>query len=411
MVIDVHCHYTFSRRPATTAERFSFESPAAPAGDPPLPTAFDSCVSPRATARFNWRIARRVLHMPPPGAAADAWLEAGYARHLLAATTPSAAATLPRPLPGREGRLGPPQPLPEREGSSGAIDRFVLLAFDAVHDDDGRCPPLPQPRDRLGSDIYTSNSLVRAACRQHSDRFLFGASVHPYRRDAVACLDEVFAGGACLLKWIPLHHNIALDDPRTRAVLRRCAELGLPLLIHCGEEYTLTTQCPHLKSIRPLLAVLRELRRKEQMPTVIVAHAATAVTPWGDDGSHRLLLDALTGEFADSPLYADISALVTWPKAPHLRRLAQRQELHHKLLFGSDFPVPPSVWRVRRELGREYAPVCAIPSWPGRAAAACRALGFNEIVFHRAATLLPHVDYFAPAPQATPGRTLSCGPS
>ncbi len=387
MVIDVHCHYTFSRRPATAPERFSFESPPATrAGEAVLPTAFDSCVSPRAAARLNWRIARRVLRVPPPGPAADVWLEVEYAKHLgPAASQPPGVPSLA--LRARSGQGSP---------ASGGIDRYVLLAFDAVHDDDGRCPPLPQPGDRFGSDIYTSNSLIRAACRQHPDRFLFGASVHPYRRDAVACVDEVFAGGASLLKWIPLHHNIALDDPRTLAVLRKCAELGLPLLIHCGEEYTLTTQCPHLKSIRPLLDTLRKLRREGRMPTVIVAHAATAVMPWGDDGSHRLLLDALTGDFADAPVYADISALVTWPKAPYLRRLARRQELHHKLLFGSDFPVPPSVWRVRRELGREYAAVCAIPSWPQRAAAACRVLGFNEIVFHRAATLLPNVGYFGP---------------
>jgi hypothetical protein len=376
MIIDVHCHYTLSRQAALAAERFSFE-PAS--GDETVPrtralrpTDFDSCVSERAVKRWNWRLARWFLRLPPPGPELDQRLAEDFARHLEA---PKADGVLP-------------------------VERFVMLAFDAVHDDDGQCPPLPRPGDRFGSDIYTSNSFIRAMCRRDPTRFLFGASVHPYRRDAVACVEEVFAAGACLLKWIPLHHNIDFSDPRTLAVLRRCADLGLPILVHCGEEFTLTTQCPAHRSIRPLLDVLRRLRREDHMPTVIVAHAATSVTPWGGDGSHGILLAAMTSEFAAAPLLADISSLVTWPKAPYLRRLADRQELHHKLLFGSDFPVLPSVLRLKRRLGSAYAAIVAVPSWPQRAALACRAAGFNEIVFHRAAELLPHVDFFAG--QSTP---------
>ena len=145
------------------------------------------------------------------------------------------------------------------------------------------------PPRQLGSDLYTSNSLVRDLCRRHPGRFLFGASVHPYRPDAVAYVEEVFAAGACLLKWIPLHHNINMEDPRTLAVLRKLAALGLPLLVHVGEEFTLTTQRPAYRSIEPLLEVLRTLRREGGMPGVIVAHAATPVTPLGDHRPYRAL--------------------------------------------------------------------------------------------------------------------------
>jgi hypothetical protein len=368
MIVDVHCHYTFSRLAATVADRFSFEQPTGDAAARRTvtvrPTDFDSCVSDRAVKRWNWRLARWFLRLPPPGAALDRRLGEEFQRHLGGTTAP--------------------------------IERYVLLAFDAVHDDEGRCPPLPRRGDKFGNDIYTSNSLIRDVCRRNPERFLFGASVHPYRPDAVTCIEEVFAAGACLLKWIPLHHNIDVTDRRTLAVLRRCAELGLPILIHCGEEFTLTTQCPAHRSIRPVLEVLQQLRREDHMPTVIVAHVATSVLPWGGDGSHELLLAALAGEFAAAPLYADISALVTWPKSPYLRRLAGRPHVHHKLLFGSDFPVPPSLRRVRRRLGSQYEAIAGVRSWPQRAALACRALGFSEIVFHRAADLLPNVDFFAP---------------
>ncbi len=359
MIIDMHCHYTLSRQSSITDDRFSFESPApVPSnGAAPLPTAYDSCIADRALNRLDWKLARVVGRLPAPGPALDAYLSREYDAH-----------------------LAPPGP----------VERFVLLAFDAVHDDNGRVLPLPRRGSDRGNDIYTSNSLIRAKCRGHPDRWLFGASVHPYRADAVALVEEVFAAGACLLKWIPQHHNINPCDPRTLDVLRTCARLGLPVLVHIGEEFALATQFRAWRPIDPLLEALRSLRREDAMPCTIVAHVATPVTPWGDRRSHRLLLEALRGDLADAPLYADISALTSWAKVGYLRRLAADHTLHHKLLYGSDFPIPLAMPRLRRDLGREYRRIAAIRSWPQRTAAIARHVGFEEIVLQRAAELLPH---------------------
>ena len=190
---------------------------------------------------------------------------------------------------------------------------------------------------------------------------------------AVACVDEVAAAGACLLKWIPLHQNIDIADPRTIAVLRRCAERGLPLLVHYSGEFTLATQHREFQDVSGLLEVLRRLRRVGAMPTVIVAHVATPVTyALGPRHDHELLVDALRGEFADAPLYADISALTTFGKIRYLRDMARRQGLHRKLLFGSDFPVPVSMSRLPGDLGNEFARIAGIASWPERALAIYR---------------------------------------
>lgn len=367
MILDVHCHYALCQHRADAIDRFSFESldsPAMRTGVPVVPTAYDSCNSPRALRRLSWRIARRVLKLPAPGPALDTRLQREYTQHL---------------------------------GAPGPIDRYVLLAFDAVHADDGTRPPLPDSRGAFGSDLYVSNSFVRGLCRQNPRRYLFGASVHPYRADAVTCVDEVFAAGACLLKWIPLHQNIDVVDPRTRAVLVRCAELGLPILVHYGPEFTLTTHVRRFESVAPLLDVLSELRRAGKMPTTIVAHVATPPTPWGDRRSYRRLVEALEGTFADAPLYADVSALVTAGKVGFLRALLRRPSLHRKLLFGSDFPVPPALWRLRRDLGRGYDAVRSTGSWPQQSALAMRQMGMSDAVFHRAARILPHVAFFAGA--------------
>jgi len=361
MLIDMHCHYTLTRRVPTSTPRFSFEPAGAPGPDA-RPTDYDSCVSERALRRPAWRLARWWLRLPAPGPALDVHLEQEYARHLLA---------------------------------PGPIERYVLLAFDAAHADDGTVPALPRRRRDFGSDIYSSNSFIRSLCRRHPQRFLFGASVHPYRARAEAALEEVFAGGACLVKWMPLHHNIDPADPRTRRALACCARLGLPVLLHYGPEFTLTTQRPAFQALGPLLTTLAELRRAGDMPITIIAHAATPVLPWESPTEYRRLLAALTGDFAAAPLYADVSALVTPAKARFLRALLRRPDLHHKLLFGSDFPVPPSLVRLGSALGGARQAVAAEPAWPQRAARACRAAGLNEIVLQRAARLLPNVDFFA----------------
>lgn len=403
MVIDIHFHYTLSALPAVATERFSFEpsasdpaalpapnpaaapafdSTAAPASDPAVAPAsvpgaapaatWDSCISPREQRRLSFWLMRRMLGLPPKlraGRELDAAADAIYRQHF---------------------------------ADGGLIDKTVLLAFDAYHDDHGRMLPPSPRRGELGGDIYTSNSLIRALCRSAGGRLLFGASVHPYRPGAVELIDEVFAAGACLLKWIPLHQNIDIADPRTVAVLRRCARLGLPLLVHYGEEFTLTTQHRAYRDVSGLLDVLRRLRREGCMPPTIVAHAATPIGPWGERHDFENLLAAMRSDMRDAPLYADISAMSTPGKVGFLRRLRDMQDLHGRLLFGSDFPVPPAMWRLRRDLGGQYRSIVARQSWPERGLLAYRNMGFNEIVFHRAAEVLPNARFFDSPPAGAP---------
>lgn len=359
MIIDVHCHVGYSARridPATP--RFSFEKNGA-LGAPGL----DSYLSPRLLSRFAWFFIRRWLGIPRrlgPGDAFDAVLDGIYDRHWTAA-------------PG--------------------IDRFVLLAFDEYHDDAGRVIG-PSPRiGKLGGDLYVSNSLVRAMCAANPGRFLFGASLHPYRtdgnRDAASMLEELVAAGAVLIKWLPLHQNIRAEDPRTVAFLRAAARLRVPLLIHYGGEMSLARQHMEFAHPAPVLEVLRRLRAEGEMPTVIVAHVATPSFTWRRADGHRCLVDALLGEFADAPLYADISALAAFGRTPWLRRLALNKPLHKKLLFGTDFPIPVMLCSFRRHVDSgTYRRIAAEPSWIQRDLLLKQSLGFDPCVFTQAESLL-----------------------
>src|SRR5262245_21691963 len=75
------------------------------------------------------------------------------------------------------------------------LDAVVLLAFDAVYDRDGNRSKRTQ--------FHVTNDYVASLCERYP-QLLFGASVHPYRKDAVAELERCVARGAVLLKWLPI---------------------------------------------------------------------------------------------------------------------------------------------------------------------------------------------------------------
>lgn len=363
MIIDVHCHVGYSaRKAAASGPRFSFE-PRGAEGSPGL----DSYISPRALRRAAWFLVRPWLGLPRgtgPGEVMDAAIQTVHERQW---------------------------------SSTRAVDRLVLLAFDEYHDDRGRAVGMAQPRQRQGSDLYVSNSLVRSMCAARPDRFLFGASIHPYRfhedgghrRDACDLLAETAQGGAVLIKWLPIHQNIRADDPRTVAFLRRAAELQVPMLIHYGGEMSLSRQHLEFESPVPLLRVLRDLRAEGRMPTVMIGHAATPSFIWQSAAGHRALMDALLGEFADAPLYAEIAALGAIGRTPWMRRLARRKELHRKLVWGSDYPVPAMVWTFLFALGwRACRDIAALPSWIDQSLRLAQASGYGPGVFTRAAGIL-----------------------
>lgn len=355
MVIDVHCHVGYSaRRVDPSIARLGFETQGA-AGSP----GYDSYLSPRLLRRPAWFFVRRWLGIDGAldrGDALDAAIERVNLRHWLNA-------------PG--------------------VDRLVLLAFDEYHDDDGRPIGMAAVGQKRGSDLYASNSLVQAMCDSRPDRFLFGASIHPYRDNASALLEQATAAGACLVKWLPIHQNIRADDPRTTAFLRRAAELKVPMLIHYGGEMSLSRQHMEFEHPGPMLGVLRALRREGTMPPVIVAHAATPSFRWQSRSGFDVLTEALRGEFRHAPLYADISALAAFGRTVWLRRLARQRDLHRKLVWGSDYPIPVMISAFRRLVDRPTRRrIASLSSWIEQDLQLKKALGFADCVFNQAADIL-----------------------
>jgi predicted TIM-barrel fold metal-dependent hydrolase len=208
--------------------------------------------------------------------------------------------------------------------TAGFLKQAVLLAMDYTYSERG---------ERLDerTPFFTPNDYVAQLAAAHPE-FLFGASIHPYRADALDELDRVAAAGAVLVKWIPNVQAIRLDDARCRAFYRRMAEHKIALLAHVGDEQAMFVAGQEYGDPRTLAAAL------EEGVTVIAAHVASL-----GERDGRSNLELLAEMFPRWPnLWADTSALALLTRWRELLRIAERTELHARLVHGSDFPLPPA---------------------------------------------------------------------
>ncbi|PTY00674.1 amidohydrolase family protein [Opitutus sp. ER46] len=222
----------------------------------------------------------------------------------------------------REGDVRVVTRLRERLAGSRCVGRVVVLALDGVVDERGEL-------DRGRTEMYVPNEFVAAQAAAHPE-LLFGASVNPYRRDALERLEWAKAHGAVLVKWLPSVQHIDPADPRLIPFYRKLVELRLPLLTHTGRERAFTAADDALCDPARLRLAL------EQGVTVIAAHAATQGSYEGEPA-----LDRLTRLMREYPrLYADCSSLTQLNKRTHLARVLARPEFRGRLVYGTDYPLP-----------------------------------------------------------------------
>jgi hypothetical protein len=211
--------------------------------------------------------------------------------------------------------------LSERLAASRQVNRAVILALDGVVDARGEL-------DRARTEVYVPDEFLAAEVPKHPN-LLWGASVNPYRPDALARLEWARAHGAVLVKWLPSIQQIDPADPRLIPFYQKMAELGLPLLTHTGNEHSFTPARDELCDPDRLRLPL------SQGVTVIAAHAATTGRFDGERSLDRLarLLPLYPN------LHADLSSLTQLNKPGDLGAVLRRPEFRHRLLYGTDYPL------------------------------------------------------------------------
>ncbi len=214
--------------------------------------------------------------------------------------------------------------------------RHVLLAFDQVHDEAGN----PQPQL---SPFYVSNDYVLALARRYPDVFIAGMSVHPYRRDVLSEITRLADAGARVMKWLPNVQNFDPAAPQLSPIYELMAARDIVLLSHGGKELAMdgvaNQEWGNPLRLRPALAAGVK---------VIVAHAAGLGESADLDqeirppvANFQLLMRMLREQRYADHLFVDISATTQFNRVPDtLNGLLQRPDLFHRVVNGSDYPLP-----------------------------------------------------------------------
>lgn len=215
--------------------------------------------------------------------------------------------------------------------------KSMLLAFDYAYDEKGG-------RIAARSAFYAANEYAAGIAYKHPDHFEWICSVHPYRSDALDALRWAKQHGARAVKWLPAAMGINPASPLCASYYQVLRELGLPLLTHAGAE-----RAVHGMGAEQFGSPLLLRSALDAGVRVIVAHCASmGESPDTDAGKNApersnfsLFMRMLKEARYNDLLYGDISA-ITQANRAHvaLAALLLRQDLHSRLLNGSDYPLP-----------------------------------------------------------------------
>lgn len=210
-----------------------------------------------------------------------------------------------------------------------------LLAFDKHYRRDGSV-------NLEKTEFYVPNEYVFALAERYPELFVPNISVNPYRPDALAELEKWARRGARVVKWLPNAMGIDPSDPKCDSFYEKMKQLDLILLSHGGEEKAVEAE-EDQKLGNPLL-----LRRAlDHGVKVIVAHCAGLGTNEDLDSKDRkhvdnfdLFLRLMNEKRYEGLVFGEISAMTQFNRSQKLRTLLAREDLHERIVNGSDYPLP-----------------------------------------------------------------------
>lgn len=176
--------------------------------------------------------------------------------------------------------------------------------------------------------VVSINSFIRDCCGEHPE-FLGFATLHPDYQDIPGEVRRILETGLRGVKLHPDFQRFSIDDPAAFPLYEACAEAGLPILFHTGDDrydWSAPTR---------MAAVARRFPRL----TCIAAHFG-GYNHWQDVEVYRELPN----------VWFDTSSALF--RLPPERALQLIEVLgHRRFLFGTDFPM----WDHRQELDRFLA--------------------------------------------------------
>lgn len=211
-----------------------------------------------------------------------------------------------------------------------------ILALDKYYNEDGTV-------NLRKTEFHVPNEYIHKVAKENPDVFIPTISIHPYRKDALEELDKWGKLGIKLVKWIPNSQGIDPSNPQIEFFYKKMIQYKMVLLSHAGEEKAVDAE-EDQKYGNPLL-----LRYPLSLGVkVIIAHCGSLGTNIDLESPDKIIVNNfdLFMRLMDDPkyktnLFADISAVVQFNRDKKvLETLLTRQDLHSRLVHGSDYPLP-----------------------------------------------------------------------
>jgi uncharacterized protein len=190
--------------------------------------------------------------------------------------------------------------------------------------------------------VFISNEYVYRVCMRMPEKLIPVVSIHPYRNDAVQELEKWAQLGVKMIKWMPATMGMDPSHPRCAPFYNKVKELDMVLLSHAGKEENLPVE-EYQELNNPLLFRLPlDIGVK-----VILAHCAGKGK--GKDMDHKgkltdnykLFYRLMDDPRYESNLFGDVSAMAQVNRCGKpLQVTFEKKEHHHRLLYGSDYPLP-----------------------------------------------------------------------
>lgn len=291
------------------------------------------------------------------------------------------AASLRRRLPGR--LIFKESDIDSYDGNymAGALEKSRMVAGAVFLAMDGSATENSAAENAAATrrDVFKASNEYIAELAVSHPRVYFGASINPYRDDALIELEKAVNAGACLVKWIPSVQNIDPEDSRCLPFYEMLAHYRLPLLCHTGNEHFMSRGSGRLNDPEKLIPALKK------GVTVIGAHCGARMFLHERCCFRRWRKMALEYE----NFYGDTGAFILPTRIKYLRLLLTDPRLLDKVLYASDLPMKPWLWSCLFWLGKRSIEDILEEHNPfDRHYRVYREMGFPDAFFSRGATLL-----------------------
>lgn len=214
--------------------------------------------------------------------------------------------------------------------------KLRVLAFDYTYFANGK-------KDLKHTTFYIPNQYVWGLYKKYPKTIIPVMSIHPYKKTALKELEHWGKRGVKMIKWLPSAQNINPSLKRLAPYYKVLKKYNITLLVHTGEEKAVEAELFQHLSNPLLLKSPLDLGVK-----VVFAHFASmgkcrdlTLKKLKKVDCFNLAMRLFKHKKYYKNLFADISALTIFTHVgPNLGVLLNHQELHYRLVNGSDYPLP-----------------------------------------------------------------------